>query len=216
MIQEVFRNKSAGREGSVQLELLFVFIMIAALGFGGQKLYTALANRKPTVMSYSEYVRTKPSAKWLVLTNCQLDLPNGCISHESGDINGKWNEYYVPVLNPDAPKEQAYVLYKTTDATIFRPLKEMEGLKTDEEVKAWVKNNFDRVYPRRNVSGLVAFGLDSNDNVRDLKELEKDMPENFIVLDANAQPTLAAGIGYTGAGLAMFCGMAFYIRRKRS
>lgn len=213
---EVKLSQYRRNEGSVRLMIVLFVAMIGCLWAGGQKICTALANRKPTVISYSEYARTKPSASWLVLTNCRLDVPAACYLRHSDDKNGDRDEYFIPVVNPETLKEKSCVLYKTTDPSICAVLKEMDGLKTDDAVRAFVRANLERVFPRRNVSGLVAFGIDSTSHRGDLERLEKNMADNFVVLNADAQPSLAAGLGFAGAGLGLLFGLVLYVRQKSS
>lgn len=212
MFQEKTKSNFQDQEGSVRLYVALIVVTICLMWAGGQKIYTALGNRKPAVMSYSEYARTKPSASWLVLTNCKLDIPHTCYLTK----NGATEAYYIPVFDPDAPKEKAYVLYKTTDPSISAILKEMDGLKTDDEIRTWLKANMNRVFPRRDVSGLVAFGIESSDNRQELERVQENMADHFVILNANAQPSLAVGIGFMGAGLGILCAMVLVVRQKRS
>jgi hypothetical protein len=48
----------------------------------------------------------------------------------------------------------------------------------------------------------------------ELARVQKDIAQDFIILDANAEPSLAAGISYSAAGLAALFGMVVYARRK--
>jgi hypothetical protein len=220
MLEETSKNNFQRQQGSARLTILLFFAMIGLLWAGGHKTYTALTNRKPITMSYSDYVQTKPSASWLALTNCELDLPHTCVLKHSDDKNGDRNVYYIPVLDPDvyipglnpnAPRQKSYVVYKTTDASICASVKDLNNFKTDEAARAWVRANIARVFPLRNISGLIA-----SEDRSDLERLQKNLADNYIILDADAQPSLAAGIGFSGAGLAMLFGMVVYVRQKRS
>src|SRR5262245_14326374 len=113
-----YRQQSAhlrSQAGFARLKHLPIFMVIGCLWAGGQGLYTAFTNRNPTVLSYEEYVRTKPSASWLVITNCQLDLPRACYLSYIGDKNPNQYEYYIPVRSRTMPSDKIYILLKTSD-----------------------------------------------------------------------------------------------------
>ena len=55
------------------------------------------------------------------------------------------------------------VLLATRDPGLMATLAEMQNLKSETEGTEWVLKNKDRVFPRRDVQGLVRFGIDLND-----------------------------------------------------
>jgi len=61
--------------GSVRLVLILAIVVIGLFWAGGQGLYTYFTNRKPTAISYQDYLKNKPKKLWLMLTNCVLNLP---------------------------------------------------------------------------------------------------------------------------------------------
>jgi len=196
---------------------ILLIIGISLLCAGWQKLHTAVANRKPTVMAYADYARTKPSASWLTLTNCQLNLVHSCYLSYAGDQNvGGQNEYYIPVLDPNSDSREVSVLLKTRNPTFLKTIREMTNLKSDQEAETWVKQNRDRIFPRTDITGLVVSGMDLKDQERDeLAKTQKNIAEDFVILDEDAQPSFAAGAGCTVAGLASLCGLVVYFRKKQ-
>src|SRR5215467_2440448 len=86
--------------GSVRLGLFLLVITAGMLWAGVQNLYTAFGNRHPTTMSYEDYVKTKPSATWLVLTNCEIDLTDSCVKTYYSSKTP--TEIYVPVRGVNA------------------------------------------------------------------------------------------------------------------
>jgi hypothetical protein len=219
MLEELSKNRFQRQQGTGRLTSLFFLGMIVLLWAGGHMTYTALTNRQPTVMSYSDYARTRPAAKWLVLTNCELDLPHACVVKHSYDTNGDRNEYFIPVLNPDAyihllnpdaPIQKVYVVYKTADRSICAPVMEMDNFKTGEAARAWVKANVNRVFPLCTISGLVV----GSEHRSELERLRKNLADDYIILQANAQPNLATGIGCSAAGVVMLFGTIISARKK--
>jgi len=199
------------QSGFVKLKNLPFIMMIGCFWAGGQGLYTAFTNRNPTVLSYEEYVRTKPSATWLVITNCQLDLARACYLSYLGDKNPNQYEYYVPVRSRSFPTDKIYILLKTADPGLKATIAEMNSAKSPQ---GWALKNLKRVFPRQDVRGLVSCGIDLRSHDHDeLAKVEK-VDKDFIVIDSDAQPSFAAGIAYTVGGFAVLAALVLYSNRK--
>jgi hypothetical protein len=219
MLEETSKYRFQRQQGSGRLTSLLFLAMIALLWAGGHMTYTALTNRQPTVMSYSDYARTRPSATWLVLTNCELDLPHACVVKHSYDTNGDRDAYFIPVLNPDAyipelnpsaPIQKVYVVYKTADRSICAPAIALDDFKTGEAARAWVRANPRSVFPICTISGLVV-GSEHRSN---LERLRKNLADDYVILEANTQPSLATGISCSAAGVVMLFGTIISARKK--
>jgi hypothetical protein len=206
-----------GETGSARIVLFFLVLAIGMLWAGGQKIHTALTNRTPRVMGYADYVSQKPSAAWLTLTNCQLDLIHSCYLSYVGDKNaGEQSTYYIPLFDPGSDSKQVHVLLKSSNPGFLSTIREMINLKSDADAETWFKKNRDRVFPRQSVTGLVCSGMDLKDSDREkLAGTQKNIAEDFIILDENGQPSMTAGIACTGAGLASLCGLIVYFRKKQ-
>src|SRR5690242_4150540 len=101
------KSKQETKSGSARLGIFLVILTAGMLWGGGQNLYTALRNRHPTTMSYEDYVKTKPSATWLVLTNCEIDLTDACVKTYYGSKTP--TEIYVPVRSVNAGRSNEVV-----------------------------------------------------------------------------------------------------------
>lgn len=188
--------------------------MICSFWAGGQKLYTAITNRTPTVLSYDSYARTKPSADWLVITNCQLNLTRA--SYLSYASSADPYEYYVPVESCNSPTGKVHILLKTADPELKATIAEMNKLNSDAAARAWVLKNYRRAFPRLDVRGLVRYGIDLKSSERDqLAHAEKNIAQDFIILDSDSQPSFAAGIACTITGFALLATLLLYSNRKR-
>src|SRR6185436_8606141 len=139
--------RAVSQFGFVRLKYLPFFFMIGLLWAGGQSLYTAFTNRTPTVLSYQDYARTRPSADWLVITNCQLDLAHACYLSYVGDKNPY--EYYVPVESRGSTTGKVHILLKTADPRLKSTIAEMNKLKTDNDARVWLQKNRQRAFPRQ-------------------------------------------------------------------
>lgn len=203
--------------GSARITLFLVILTIGMLWAGGQKLHTALTNRTPTVMSYADYVATKPSAAWLTLTNCQLDLVHSCYLSYIGDKHADdQNIYYIPVLVPASDSKEVHALLKSSNPTFLKTIKEMVNLKSDTEAETWLRKNRDRIFPKESITGVICSGMDLKDSDREkLAQTQKNIAEDFVILDENAQPSVVAGFSCTAAGLASLCGLVVYFRKKQ-
>src|ERR1044071_1574759 len=96
--------KCSTQSGSVRLILFFVIAMAGCFWKGGQDLFTAISNRQPMTVSYDGYLRTKPHAAWLRLTNCELDLSRAAYHSMAGAERPF--ELFVPVERRDAADEE--------------------------------------------------------------------------------------------------------------
>ena len=201
------------QSGFIRLKYLPFFFLIGLFWAGGQGIYTAFTNRTPTVLSCQDYARAKPSAEWLVITNCQLDLTRACYLSYVGDKNPY--EYYVPVESRGSTTGKVHVLLKTADPGLKSTIAEMSKLKTDNDARVWLQKNRQRAFPRQDVRGLVRYGIDLKSSDRDqLAQADKDIAQDFIILESDAQPSFASGIAYTGSGLALLIGLVLYSIRK--
>jgi len=208
------RNEKT-ESGSTRLGLFLLAITVGMLWAGGQNLYTALSNRHPTTMSYDDYVKTKPSATWLVLTNCEIDLTDSCVKSYYGSKMP--TEIYVPVrgVNAGRSNEVVHVVLATKDKDQLATLSEMQNLGTKGALP-WILNNRKRVFCQRNVSGLVEFGVNLKDRDRQrLSVLLRNAAKDFIILQEGAQPNIAEGLGFIVAGLMILGLMVIYVRRSR-
>ena len=197
----------------IRLKYLPVFFLIGLFWAGGQSLYTAFTNRTPNVLSYQDYTRAKSDADWLVITNCQLDLTRACYLSYVGDKNPY--EYYVPVESRGATTGTVHILLKTADPGLKSIIAEMNKLNSDKDARVWLQKNRQRAFPRQDVRGLVRYGIDLKSSDRDqLAHADKDIAQDFIILESDAQPSFASGIAYTGSGLALLVGLVLYSNRK--
>lgn len=201
--------------GSIRLGIFLLAVTAGMLWAGGQNLYTALRNRRPTTMSYEDYIKTKPSATWLVLTNCEIDLTDSCVKSYYGSKVP--TEIYVPVrsVNAGRSNQVVHVVLATKDKEQLATLSEMQHLESKGAL-TWIIKNRKRVFCQRNVSGLVEFGVDLKDRDRDrLSALLKNADKDFIILQEGAEPSMAQGLGLTIGGVMALGLMVIYVLRSR-
>jgi len=204
------RKAGFGRAGC-----FFVVIVVAFFWMGGQGLYTALLNRKPTVMSYDEYLRARPKATWLMLTNCRLALSDAAFKSYAGSKQP--TELYMPVKSQESrTNREVFVLLATRDPDLMATFAEMQNLKSETEEREWVLKNKERVFPRRDVQGLVRFGIDLNDkDRRRLANLQSHLASDFIILDDGKRPELGKSLGFLVAGMVLLIAIVAWARKQR-
>jgi hypothetical protein len=207
----------AGREAGSARGFGFLVILVLVLLFlGAQQVQTAFLNRKPTVMSYEAFVQSRPKAQWLRLNDCQLNLFQASYLHRIGDQDPHPYHYYIPVHGVASPAGRICILLKTSEPDLLATISEIKGLKTESALASWTSKNAARAFPKRTVQGVISSGLlDVKSNERsELMQVQKDIADDFIILDSNAEPSLTAGISYCTGGLAALVGLLAYARRK--
>jgi len=197
-------NRRPRQSGSTRGGFILFLAVIGFLWAGGQKVYTFFTNREPTVMSYEAYVRTKPSASWLTITNCRLDLVRACYLTHPGDQSAPY-EYYIPVESRNTFGDTIHILLKTRDPELKATISEAQNIKPGFAAEAWMEKNRQRIYPRRDVAGLVLSGIEDLKSTQraSIMHAHSNIAPDFVILDENARPNLAAGICCTIAGLAL-------------
>lgn len=178
---------------------LACFAMILA---GSQAAYTVLINRAPTALTLAKYQLEKPSAKWLHLTECELDL--------SGARNFNYiesdhaTEMFVPLKASGSSNTQVHALLAVRDEKLRHQIEILSLAAATPPSPAWTpaETNNAPVVVQRDVRGLVRFGLETafEDN-EELQALHPSLVENFVIIDEGAKPSwflalmLPAGIG---------------------
>jgi hypothetical protein len=149
---------------------------------GGQQLYTALTNRTPTVLSYDEYIQTKPKADWLTPTNCLISL--GASSYKTTIGSETLTELFIPVRSKLSDSKTIHVLLATRNEQMISTFMEIQKIHSKTDAFAWALTNHDRVFPRRDVTGLVRFGIEmENKERRKLAKLQESIADDFIIID---------------------------------
>ena len=206
--------KPCKRSGSVRLVLFFLAIIAGLFWAGGQGLYVALTNREPAVIGYDDYIKTKPNAIWLQLTNCILDF--GSVSYRSSPGSSRPTELFIPITGQDENKGEVHVLLVTKAPELLQAIAELESKKTESEVLMWAIKTRDISHPKQGVIGLVRFGIDMKEKERGkLMKLQSNLATDFIMLDDGLKPALGKSIGLVALGVMALGGGVMYLRRNK-
>ncbi|MGJ8696145.1 MAG: hypothetical protein ACSHYF_07490 [Verrucomicrobiaceae bacterium] len=185
--------------------ILFIAV-IALIWGGGQSLYTSITNTKASTFTIQEYIADKPDAKWLELTDCHLDLTEAAYS--SGRFDTSIDEVFIPVTTTDGGNggQPVHILLATKDKETIALLEKMAAVESEEDAFKLLIENADQFFPKKDVSGLVRFGLDMKDKeVRKLRNLNPNLTKDFVMIDDGAKPNWAgAFLLPAGLGLGWF------------
>ena len=191
-------------------------IMLAAglLWGGAQGTYEWASNRQPRVMTYAQFVKERPTGGWVKITGCSLDLGRAMWLENS--LTKQKEKFFVPVsdaktdaLFGDKKPGQTVLLIETQDPqykTMIEGVAAMDEKKVkDEEALMWVLKNQEKLFPKKDLSGTIKFGIHSLESStrEQLAGLGDALDPNFAVLEDGVQPKLGPSLAMLGGGLAL-------------
>lgn len=205
--------------GFVKMALVFGCVIILLFGMGAQGIYTAMKNRNPAVMSCEQFAANKPKAEWLSITNCVLDLNDACyatLTYKGAELP---TELYIPVRSAGAKESgkgiKDNIVLMTRDPALMKMIYEMEKTRSEAEFKEWLTRNADKMIVRRDVKGLVQFGVElKSQERRKLASLQDNLASDFIILDEGKRPEISQSIGYLALGVVLVVISIFVIKRS--
>lgn len=195
--------------GFISLGCLGYLIVIALLWGGGQGVYTALKNRQPLEITVSDYIAKKPNAEWVTLKDAQLNLLEAAHKERLGKIS----EIFIPVRpkgeSTDGP---VHILLSTKDDAIVAALEDLnKSSGTMKEALNAASRHADKLFMQKDVSGLIRFGIDSDDKTRaKLAKLDMKLAPDFVIMNDGAAPSLLGSISMLGIGVVI----GFFMLRK--
>jgi len=171
---------------------------------GGQGAYTAVTNWDPTQMSCKDYLARRPSGIWLKLEGCQVSLIEGSYFERGGRIE----ELFLPLRPADEPEQEKsqkiQVLLSTKDPKLLNLARQLRDIKDQGQFLKFALENRDQVFAKKNVEGLMRFGVDLDDDDRKkLAGLDKELAADFLILDEGKKPSFATSLGMLGGGLVL-------------
>ena len=186
--------------GFVSLGCLGYLIVIALLWGGCQGVYTALKNRQPLEITVSDYIAKKPNAEWVTLKEAQLNLLEAAHKERLGKIS----EIFIPVRpKGESTGAPVHILLSTKDKDIVAALEDLDksGGTMKEALNA-ASRHADKLFMQKDVSGLIRFGIDSDDKTRNkLAKLDMKLAADFVIMNDGAAPSLFGSMAMLGLGL---------------
>lgn len=186
--------------GFISLGCLGYLIVIALLWGGCQGVYTALKNRRPLEITVTDYIAQKPGAEWVTLKDARLNLLEAAHKERLGKIS----EIFIPIRpKDDAEDARVHILLSTKDNEIVSALEDLnKSTGTMKEAINAASRHADKIFMQKDVSGLIRFGIDSDDKTRNkLAKLDMNLADDFVILNDGAAPSLFGGMSMLGLGM---------------
>lgn len=182
-------------------------IGVALVWGGGQGTFTALQNREITTVSIDEVIETKPKAKWLRITDGQIDFFESVVSET---LSGKATDYYIPIVSKNAqPGDPIHVIYHTNEPEFRSMFAGIKRLMTDPNLDEGqrllkVAEQTAKLSERQNFVGLIEFGIDSDSDDKEAKELFDNLAPGALLLEGDKEPEMTTSVIMLVAGIALF------------
>ena len=214
-------NSRTFNSGSIRIFLVIIIVMGAAFWYGAQGLYTSLKNRHPVRLGMSELASGRPSAHWLVLTNAELAIYDAAWkirrSKYESESAGRITEGYIPLRAPgQSLNDRCYAVLATSDPGTLALLEELRNVKDEAGMATFVVNHKNELKQKREVTGLVRFGIESGQESGKLGGLQKNLAKDFIVVADGAQPSLGKSVALLLVGFGIAGGLLIAARSKSS
>jgi len=209
-------------QGSFRIILFLVIAMGACLWMGGQGVYTGLKNRRPVTLACSDLANGKPTAHWLVLTNCELQVAGSAYlirkSKYQSSASGRITEAYVPVYSPgQTEQDRCYAVLATKDERLLALLEEMRQANSEKEAEQFMVKHGHELQVRRDVEGLVRFGIEEQNGEKSkLAGLRGNLAPDFILLSEGQKPNLGGSLGLVLLGLVIGGGIWCFLRVNKA
>jgi hypothetical protein len=180
---------------------IFFLIVIALLWGGGQGLYEGLRYREPRSIACEEALQAPPLSGWVHLTGCRVD---GFHVVRKTHLGIPSDDLYVPVTSRDPAVKAVRIVLATKDPDLVAVVNEFSKEKdTKAQILFMVKND-KRLRRDKDITGMVQSGIDREDKLfRRLRELDRNIADDFVVIDEGRTPNLLrSGILFlAGVGL---------------
>lgn len=197
--------------GFISAGCLPYLLMIGLLVGGAQGLYTALKNRSPLEITVEDYITKKPDAEWVTLKSAHLNL----LESAHKERLGKVAEVFIPVRpKGDAKDAPVHILLSTKNREILDALDDMsnsaETLKQSVEAAS---RHAEKLFVTKDVSGLIRFGINSDDKTRaKLEKLNMNLAADYVIMNDGEKPELMASLIMLVLGIIL----AVYLARRRA
>lgn len=167
--------KKSSQRGSCLGGLASVAIGLVMIFLAGSTALEVAANRSVTEMSLDQYAKEKPSAKWVRLTDCQVNLIEAVYEYEDDD-ESKITEVYVPV-HPPGEVQAAYVVVQSDEYISFIKA----ALKVQDDAEAlgkYLADNDQRLTEVKTFEGWIS----SSSSLTQEKFTSSDVVPGFVML----------------------------------
>jgi hypothetical protein len=192
----------SAREGGGLLGKLGCLLMLALMWAGGQGVYEGLRNRTPETMSCEAAQATPPRSSWVHLTGCRVNVLEAAYKTRFGIPT---DDIFIPLKAGTGGGDKTIrLVLATKDPDIVAVVKEMSALDGNDKKAffSFLAKNVRRLVRDKDVTGMVQSGIDKDDKIhRRLKEQNKDLADDFLVIDEGREPRLLWSLVLLGGGL---------------
>jgi len=122
---------------------------------------------------------------------------------------GKAVELFVPARGPGEEEgAPIYVLVATDDKELLALTNEMMQFETERELMSYFARHRSQLHFKRDVEGLVRYGVDLDDSDRaELAGLDDALASDFVIVDDGKKPGFAKSFGFLGGGIVLLLGV---------
>jgi hypothetical protein len=197
-----FSHSYFNRKGFINGGCLIILITIALLWSGGQEIYTSIKNQHPLEITCQNYLKTKPTAEWVKVTDARLDFLN-CAVLKSRFV-GTISEVFIPLRGAETKQgEPIQLLVSSKNPEMITLVDTMcqalENAKSPGDLKPEMLMKLTQT---QNISGLVRFGINSDSKtVEKLGKLDLPLATDYVILNEGEAPSATKGLILFGLGL---------------
>ena len=192
--------------------------MAGCLWSGGEGLYLALENQTPTTLSYDDLSRGRPTAKWLMLTNCVLAVHDSAYrvtKSEDHNGSGRVTEAFVPVRGAGETNEsRPRAVLATKDPQILSTLDRLRRITNESEYVDFLARHGSFLTLQRPVSGMVSVGAGETGSRSSLSGSGRSLAGDYILLSEGSRPSVARSLGLVLLGLLLSVGTLIVARNE--
>jgi hypothetical protein len=191
----------AASKGSGLLGKLGCLLMLALLWAGGQGVYEGLRNRSPETLTCEAAQAMPPPSTWVHLTGCRVNVLEAAYKTRFGVPT---DDIFIPLKAGGGGDKAIRLVLATKDPDIVAVVKEMSALDGNDKKAffSFLAKNARRLVRDKDVTGMVQSGIDKDDKIhRRLKEQNKDLADDFLVIDEGREPRLVWSLVLLGGGI---------------
>ncbi len=193
---------------SMRLGCLLPMVSLAMVIGGGQSIFTAVSNRKPTEVAMEGILQKAPSAKWLRIKGGVLDVANAGYSSMFGVANAA--SLYIPLVLPEEDSSEGIirVLVLSKDPELVGFINDMREVDRNQAApdakKEFLLQNLSKLRVARNVEGVVQYGIEAGGKKeRKIRQLYGNLASDVLILEEGARPDMGLGVFMLVGGLAL-------------
>jgi hypothetical protein len=199
------------------IKFLLLLVGVPLLTIGSEGLYHAIRNREQRVMTCEQFVRERPKAAWLKLTNCDVDY----IGAGYRESNGRISELLFPIRPTGQPRNvPAVAIVATKDGAALGIAQRTigNGQQPDQEAfLVMMLSIITSLEASREMDGYARVGVVEALNARRVVSgLGGPLDPSPVVIDLRAQPSIVVpGVEIAAGALAVLVFVLLQIRGRR-